>query len=64
MKKNALARMAEPAETVGSRFRKWNIVPKLLCLLLALVIWLAVVNLTNAQSQEGQQNAAVAEQSE
>ncbi|MBR3894746.1 MAG: hypothetical protein IKJ35_06315 [Clostridia bacterium] len=64
MKKNALARMSEPTETVGSRIRKWNIVPKLLCLLLALVIWLAVVNLNNAHSQESDQSAAAAEQAE
>lgn len=62
MKKNALARMASPTESVGSRFRKLNILPKLLCLLLALIIWLAVVNLNNTQSQEGEQGAPATEQ--
>ncbi|MBO5295319.1 MAG: hypothetical protein J6B71_08780 [Clostridia bacterium] len=47
MKKNAIARMTAPKETVGSRFRNLHILPRFLCLLLALVLWLAVVHLKN-----------------
>ena len=51
MKKNAIARMTAPKETVGSRFRNLHIFPRFLCLLLALVIWLAVINLRDEKNE-------------
>jgi len=47
MKKNALVHMEAQKETVGSWFRRWHILPRLICLLLALVIWLAVYQATD-----------------
>ncbi|MBQ9806657.1 MAG: hypothetical protein IJW49_09160 [Clostridia bacterium] len=48
MKKNAIGHMDVQKETVGSRFRRWHILPRFICLLLALVIWLIVVQVTKA----------------
>ena len=42
MKKNAIVHMSAKKETVGSWFRRWHILPRLICLLLALIIWLTV----------------------
>ena len=47
MKKNAISHMQPPKESVGSWFRRWQILPRLLCLILALVIWLTVYHVTN-----------------
>ena len=64
MKKNALVRMSSPTESVGSRFRKLNILPKLLCLLLAVILWLAVVNVTNQNAPERDPGTAETQQAE
>ena len=45
MKKNIVGHMATPKESARSRFRQLNILPRIICLLLALVIWLIIVNL-------------------
>jgi len=45
VKKNIVGHMMAEKETITSRIRRWNIIPKLLCLILALLIWLTVVNL-------------------
>ena len=47
MKKNAVGHMVAAKEPVSTRVRRWNLFPKLLCLLLALLIWLVVVNFAN-----------------
>ena len=44
MKKNAINRLTVAGDAKSER-RKLRILPKLLCLLLAMVIWLTVVNL-------------------
>ncbi|MBE6553682.1 MAG: hypothetical protein E7666_04995 [Ruminococcaceae bacterium] len=44
MKKNVVGHMVAAKEPVTARVRRWHLFPKLLCLLLALLIWLVVVN--------------------
>lgn len=51
MKKNALVHMEAPKETVWSWFRRWHILPRFFCLLLALIIWLAVYQATDRAEQ-------------
>lgn len=50
MKKNVIGHMMASKEPVAARLRRWNVLPKLFCLLLALVIWLAVTELNNSNS--------------
>ena len=53
MKKNIVGHMMKPKESAGSFFRSLNILPRMICLLLALVIWLLIVNLNpNEQDRE------------
>lgn len=58
MKKNMISRMTMPRESATSRFRRWNILPRVICLLLALAIWLLVVNL-NETNRDGQSQDSV-----
>ena len=44
MKKNAIGHMMAPKETAKGRLRRWDIFPRLICLLLAIVFWLMIVN--------------------
>ena len=44
-KKNIIGRMTAPKENVGGWFRRTQLIPRLLCLLLAVLIWLTVENL-------------------
>ena len=48
MKKNAIGHVMMRKESAASFLRRSYILPKLLCLLSALVIWLLIVNLTPA----------------
>ena len=48
-KRNVVGHMMMPRESAGSWFRRWQILPRLLCLVLAIIVWLAVVNLTGAR---------------
>lgn len=50
MKKNIVGHMAKPNESALSKVRKLHILPMLTCLLLALAIWLTVVDITRAAS--------------
>ena len=52
MKKNAIGHMVAPKETAGSRIRRWNIIPRLVCLLLAVFLWLIIVNVKNSRDVE------------
>lgn len=45
--KNALGHMSLKKETAGNRVRRWKILPKLLCLIVAILVWLLVVNLAD-----------------
>jgi hypothetical protein len=44
MKKNIVGHMMMPKESKMTKFKKLDLAPRLLCLLLALIIWLLVVN--------------------
>ena len=50
--KNALGHMSLKKESVGNRVRRWRILPKLLCLLVAVLVWLLVVNLADVDITE------------
>lgn len=51
-KKNVIGHMVVPREHTAGWLRRTHLIPRLICLLLAVVIWLAVVNLTDgAQAQ-------------
>ena len=63
MKKNVVGHMATPKESALSRFRQLNILPRLLCLLLALVIWLIIVNLDTHEEGRDQTNTLQTEES-
>ena len=43
-KKNIVGHMMMPDESAVSWFRRWQILPRFLCLLLAFLLWLFVVN--------------------
>ncbi len=45
--KNALGHMSMKKENTKSKFRRLRLLPKLLCLLAAILIWLLVVNLAD-----------------
>lgn len=47
MKKNVVGHMIAKKESAGARIRRLGLLPRLLCLLLALVLWLAITNLNN-----------------
>lgn len=44
MKKNAVGHMMAPKETAKNRFRRWDILPRLCCLLLAILLWILIVD--------------------
>ena len=45
MKKNVVGHMMAAKEPVKARLRRWDLLPRLICVLLALVIWLVFANL-------------------
>ena len=54
MKKNVVGHMTAPKE---KSFWRWlDLFPRILCLLMALVIWLFVVNVYEERSQEPSSN--------
>ena len=55
MKKNAVGHMMMPKESAASFLRRSHIRPKLLCLLVAIVIWLCIVNLLPADVRGDQE---------
>ena len=50
MKKNIVGHMAAPKETRRGFWNKLDIFARLLCLILALLIWLSVVHVDETQS--------------
>lgn len=44
MKKNVIDKLVLPKETPKTWAKRFDLLPRLLCLLLALIIWLLVVN--------------------
>ncbi len=63
MKKNIVGHMMKPKESAGSFFRSLNILPRLICLLLALAIWLLIVNLDPNEKKVGTDQSVHTEQS-
>ena len=53
MKKNAVGRILYHKEPAKRRVSSWHIPVRLLCLLLALLIWLAVTSLEQAPESDG-----------
>ncbi len=53
-KKNVIGHMTVPKESVGGWFRRWGILPRFICLVVAVLLWLLVANLlpTKAEAQE------------
>ena len=48
-KKNIVGHMMMPRESAGNWFRRWQILPRLLCLVVAVILWLVIVNVTGAR---------------
>ena len=63
MKKNVVGHMMKPRESAGSVFRSLHITARLLCLLLALAIWLLVVNLIPNEREKQTNDSVHTEQS-
>lgn len=56
-KKKIVGHMMAPEESVVSRVRRWQILPRFWCLVLALLLWLVVVNINTADKEnESAQN--------
>ena len=56
MKKNAIGRVTLHKEPIRRTLSSWHIPAKLLCLLLAVIIWLAIVNLNAISDEDGQKD--------
>ncbi len=54
MKKNAIGRVLAYKESVGTRISKLHIPARILCFLLALIIWLAVTAFTSSEPKNEQ----------
>ena len=52
MKKNAIGHMMAPKTTLKGRLRRWDIFYRLLCLLLAMLLWLMIVNAKNSKTED------------
>lgn len=52
MKKNVIDKLVEPKESPKTWSKRIDLLPRLLCLLLALVIWLLVVNVQSEVKED------------
>ncbi len=52
MKKNVVGHMVASKDKTTGRFRRWDVLPRMICLLLALLIWLAITNFSRIESNE------------
>ena len=52
MKKNVVGHMMAAKEPVAAKLRRWCILPRIICFLLALLIWLTIVNLETRYEDE------------
>ena len=66
MKKNIIKDLTEPKRVHASRMRRWDILPRIFCVLLALLLWLAVASLSvfDGAKDEGAAPAASAQEQE
>ena len=51
--------MMAPKETVKKRLRRWDILPRLFCLLLAMLLWLLIVNTQVSAKEDGADDVEV-----
>ena len=58
MKKNVVGHMMAAKEPVKARLRRWDLLPRLICLLLALLIWLLIVNLNTKDNRESNERSS------
>lgn len=61
MKKNIIGHMTTPREGAIGRLKRWGIIPKIVCLLLALLVWLLIVNVTEYKTFDLKPTARVTE---
>lgn len=54
-KKNVIGHMIASKEASQGWFRRLNILPRVLCLLFAVLIWLLVVNMVPSDRRESQE---------
>ncbi len=59
MKKNVVGHMVAQKEPVGKRIRRLGIFPFIVCLLLALIVWLAVYEITDKPETESPTEASI-----
>lgn len=52
MKKNIVGHVTKPHESAGSALRSFHPLARLVCLLLALLIWLLIVNLNPGERKD------------
>ena len=62
MKKNAVGRVLMHREPLDKRVSSWHLPMRLLCLVLALIIWLAVTNLGSASEEAAGERETTSEQ--
>ena len=63
-KKNVIGHMVASKESAKSRFRKLKLLPRLLCLLAAIVIWLLVVDTIESRDLPKEPNLPITEYTE
>ena len=61
VKKNVVGHMMAERETLAAKLRRGNFLPKLLCLLLAILLWLIVFNVNAVDQMEEAGNGGDAE---
>jgi len=59
LKKNVIGHMEAPKKREGSWIRRWQIIPRLICLLLAFLIWLMVVQSVDSPKEVSNSNVSV-----
>lgn len=52
MKKNIVGHMTMPKESKMTKFKRLDLFPRLLCILLALLVWLLVVNVQDLKKDQ------------
>ena len=50
-KRNIVGHMMMPKESAGGWFRRWQILPRLICLIVAVLLWLLIVNVTALKAE-------------
>ncbi|MBQ7335043.1 MAG: hypothetical protein IJW92_01030 [Clostridia bacterium] len=61
MKKNVIGHMLAPKEPIGKRISNLHLLARFVCLVLALVIWLAVVDMQSKNEETPSSNGTTTE---